>query len=345
MQRNKIKIYLVFVLVLFVAVLFFSLKDNFKEIIYNLTNVNAIWLIIGIIFVYLSKYFIGLTTYELAIKENKNISLLKMIKIALIYPFYAGITPSSIGGEGFEIFYLRKCNITYGGATNIQVQKFILYNISLIAINIIAVFINFFTGIVVDSSLVGSAVTISFIVNFILLGGSYLITYNKWFKTFVVEKFIIFLNKIRIIQDIDKSKEKIDDFMKNFDDGAKSLRNDKKTFWKLVIYNIVSLVFLLSATWPIARAMHITNISCVNLFILGTYARMMCLLVVTPGTSGAAEYCFIYLFNGLVSNDGIIAYMLIWRVVTYYIPLLTGGLLALMWERSKKNEKTISIKS
>ena len=345
MQKSKIKIYLGFVLVLFVCVLFFSLKDNFKDIIYNLCHVNILWLILGIGFVFLSKYFIGLTTYELGVKENNKISLSRMLWVSFIYPFFAGITPSSIGGEGFEIFYLKQCGISYGGGTNIQMQKFILYEISLISINTLVVILNFFTGIVVDSSFVGSAVTLNFIVNLVLLGGSFLITYNKWVKNFILHSGVNILSKVKIIKDPDKSRERIDDFLVNFDEGAKTLRQDKKLFWKLVIYNVLSIFFLILAAWPVARAIHIKEIGIGNLFILAAYAKMMCLLVVTPGNSGAAEYCFIYLFTGLISEDGIMAYMLIWRLVTYYIPLVTGGIMAMLWERKKAYEKVISTES
>lgn len=339
MQKSKIRIYLGFVIILFVVILFFTVKDNCVDILYSLSEVNLWWLILGILLVFLSKYFIGITTYELGIRENKNISLSKMIQIAFIYPFYAGITPSSIGGEGFEIFYLKQCDISYGGATNIQMQKFILYVISLISMNALAVIFNLFTGVVVDSSLVGSAVTINFIVNLALLGGCYLITYNKWVKNFILNSGVKLLTKIRVIKNAEESRDKIDSFLVNFDEGAKALNSNKKLFWKLIIYNFLSIVLLMIASWPIARAMHITNISIINLFILSTYIRMMCLLVVTPGTSGAAEYCFIYLFSSLASSNDIIAYMLIWRLVTYYIPLIAGGMLALLWERRKRNEK------
>ena len=345
MQKSKIKMYLGFVVILFVCVLFFSLKDNFGDIIYNLCHVNILWLILGVGFVFLSKYFIGLTTYELGIKENSKISLSKMLWISFIYPFFAGITPSSIGGEGFEILYLKQCGVSYGGGTNIQMQKFILYEISLISINIFVVILNFFTGIVVDSSFVGSAVTLNFIVNLILLGGSFLITYNKWVKNFILHSGVNILSKVKIIKDPNKSREKIDEFLINFDEGAKNLHQDRRLFCKLIIYNILAIFFLILAAWPVARAMHIIEIGIGNLFILAAYAKMMCLLVVTPGNSGAAEYCFIYLFSGLIPEDGIMAYMLIWRLVTYYIPLVTGGIMAMLWERRKAREKVISTKS
>lgn len=345
MQKSKIKVYLIFVLILFVGVLFFTLKDDFDEIIRNLLKVNVLWLVVGIAFAFLSKYFIGITTYALGIKENNKLSKNKMIEIALIYPFFAGITPSSVGGEAFEVFYLKQSGLSYGGSSCIQMQKFILYLSSLLMVNFTAVILNFFTGIVVDSTFVGSAVTLNFIVNFVLLGGCFLITYNRKVKDFILHKGVDILGKVKILKDPDKSREKIDEFLEKFDDGATKLRQDKKLFWKLIVYNILSLFFLIIAAWPIARAMHIKNISIINLFILATYAKMMCLLVVTPGNSGAAEYCFIYLFTNLINENDIMAYMLIWRFVTYYVPLVVGGFIALHWGRRRAYEKINSTES
>lgn len=327
-------------MVLFIFVLYFTLKDNFLDILNTLKTVNIIWLIIGVVFVFLSKYFIGLTTYYLAKKDKKDVSFGKMQQIALIYPFFAGITPSSVGGEAFEVFYLKQCGISYGKASNISMQKFILYQISLIIVNLLAVILNMFTNIVADTSLVGSTVTLNFIVNIAILGGCFLVTYNKTVKNFILHNSINFLSKIKVIKNSEESRKKVDTYLENFDEGAKALHKDRKLFWQLVAVNVISLIFLITAAWPVARALHINHINILNLFILATYAKMMCLLVVTPGNSGAAEYCFIYLFTGLIHEDGIMAYMLIWRFVTYYIPLITGGIIAMSWGRRKHEEIT-----
>ena len=315
------------------------------DIINTLCNVNIIWLIIGIIFVFLSKYFIGLITYYLAKKEKDDISLWQMVKIALIYPFFAGITPSAVGGESFEIFYLKDSGISYGKASNISIQKFILYQISLVIIDSVVVILNMFTNIVPDTSLVGSSVTLNFIVNIAILIFCYLVTYNKKFNHFIVNKGVVFLHKIKIIKDLDKTKNKVDNYLDNFNEGAEEFKKDKKFFTNQVILSIISYVFLMIAAWPIARALGIYEINVLNLFILATYAKMMCLLIVTPGNSGAAEYCFIYLFTGLIVEDSIMTYMLIWRFVTYYIPLILGGILAIVWGKGNKSEEDCCSKS
>ena len=339
MQKKKIKKYLLFVFVLFLFVLYFSLKNNYMAIINTLAKVKIFYLLLGILFVFLSKYLIGLILYYLAKKEKKNTSLNKMVQIALIYPFFAGITPGSLGGESFEIFYLKQTGIPYGKSSNITIQKYILYEISLILVNFIVVILNIFTDIVPDTGLVKSAVSLNFIANIVLLGFLFLLAYNKKFNHFIMNHGLSFLYKIRIIKDLEKTQKSLDNYMDNFDEGVDKLRSDKKLFIRLLGISILSLVLLILAACPIARSLNINSISVLNLFILAAYVKMISLLIVTPGNSGASEYCFIYLFTGLLGEEDIMAYMLIWRFVTYYIPLTIGGVLAITWGKEKNDEK------
>lgn len=336
MEKKKIKWYLLLAIGLFLFVLYFSLKDNYIEIINTLAKVNVLYLIIGIILVFLSKYFVGLILYHLSLKEKKNVNFIKMMQISVIYSFFAGITPGAVGGESFELFYLKDSGMSYGKASNVMMQKFILYEISLVLVNLLAVILNLFTDIVPKSSLVNTAITINFAVNVSFLVFLFFVTYNKKFNHFIMNHGLSFLNKIRIVKDLDKTKKSLDEYLDNFDDGVDKLRKDKKLLVKLTIYSIISFVLFLLAACPVAWALDIKSISIINLFILITYARMMCLLIVTPGNSGGAEYSFIYMFTGLLGEEDIMAYMLIWRFVTYYIPLIAGGVFAIMWGKEKR---------
>ena len=110
-QKNKIKTYLLFVFVLFIFVLYFTLKDNYKAILEALSGVKIIYLFFGILFVFMSRILVGVILYSLTKKEKKDIKIGKLLRISLIYPFFAGITPGSLGGESFEIFYLKQTGI------------------------------------------------------------------------------------------------------------------------------------------------------------------------------------------------------------------------------------------
>ena len=154
MKDKKVSVYLVIVIIIFVLILYFTLKDDYYDIIKILSSIDVFYLMGGILFVFFSKYLIAETTYLLAKKEKDSVSKKKMLEICLIYPFFAGITPSSVGGESFEIFYLKRAGLPYGKASNIVIQKFILYQMSLIIVNILAVILNIFTNIVPNNSFV-----------------------------------------------------------------------------------------------------------------------------------------------------------------------------------------------
>lgn len=337
MKKNKLAIYLTSVIVLFVIVLYVSLKDDYKDILNALNDVNILFLLIGVFFMFLSKYFLGETLYFLAKKEKSDIKIKDMVLIELIYPFFAGITPSSLGGETFEIMYMKDCGVPIGKGSNIAIQKFITYQISLLLINTIAVILNLFIKVVPLNSFVFTFVIINFIVNGFLLGFFFLVAYNQRFNHFIMEKGMLIGHKLHFIKDIDKTKKKLDSYLKNFDDGVDKLRNDKKLFIKVIGIQMLSFLFYMLAAYPVAVSLGITNISAIKMFILATYVKMLSLVFITPGNSGAAEYNFVYLFTGLITDSGIMAFMLIWRFVTYYIPLVLGGIIAILWKKVKHN--------
>lgn len=337
MKKNKITMYLAFVIILFAFVLYFSLKDDYKDILNTLDDVNMLFLLIGVFFMFLSKYFLGETLYFLAKKEKPNIKIKDMVLIELIYPFFAGITPSSLGGESFEILYMRDCGIPVGKGSNIAIQKFITYQISLLLINIVAVILNLFIRVAPLNSFIFSFVVLNFLINGFLLGFFFLVAYNKKFNHFIMKKGLQICHKLHIIRNVDKIRDRLDNYLKNFDEGVEKLRHDKKLFFKVIGIQMLSFLFYMLAAYPVAVSMGITSISAVKMFILATYVKMLSLIFITPGNSGAAEYNFVYLFTGLISESGIMAFMLIWRFVTYYIPLITGGILAITWKKVKHN--------
>ena len=220
MKKNKITMYLAFVIILFAFVLYFSLKDDYKDILNTLDDVNMLFLLIGVFFMFLSKYFLGETLYFLAKKEKPNIKIKDMVLIELIYPFFAGITPSSLGGESFEILYMRDCGIPVGKGSNIAIQKFITYQISLLLINIVAVILNLFIRVAPLNSFIFSFVVLNFLINGFLLGFFFLVAYNKKFNHFIMKKGLQICHKLHIIRNVDKIRDRLDNYLKNFDEGV-----------------------------------------------------------------------------------------------------------------------------
>ena len=58
MKKNKLTIYLTVVIILFVCVLYVSLKDDYKDILNALNDVNILFLLIGVFFMFYLNIFL-----------------------------------------------------------------------------------------------------------------------------------------------------------------------------------------------------------------------------------------------------------------------------------------------
>ena len=103
--KNKLNIILLILVT--VIVLYISLKDNFFEVIEGLTKLNIFWIIIALIFVMGYYYFRTLSLHTF-VNKFKEISFNKIFKIVFITQFFDGITPSSSGGQPYQIYAFKK---------------------------------------------------------------------------------------------------------------------------------------------------------------------------------------------------------------------------------------------
>ena len=53
---------------------------------------------------------------------------------------------------------------------------------------------------------------------------------------------------------------------------------------------------------------------------------LVSLLPVTPGSAGIMEVLMIATFSAFFPNGGIVAFVLIWRFITFYLNLIIGSL-------------------
>ena len=107
-MKKKFIINFFIILVVLILVLYFSLKDNYREIINYISNINLFWLFVSITILLLYRVIVGLCSYKVVLINNANVNFGKMVQINFIIPFFHGITPFSGGGQPMEIYYLQK---------------------------------------------------------------------------------------------------------------------------------------------------------------------------------------------------------------------------------------------
>ena len=325
-DKRKIILNIFIIFVVLMLVLYFSLKDNYKEIISYILKMDIKWFLLGVLGIVLYRSFVGLASYNVVIANDKKISLLRMIQINFIILFFHGVTPFAGGGQPMEVYYLHKEKISIPNATNIVLQNFILYQVALVIMEIVAIIYNLYFELFPRDSVIRRLVIIGFLINFLVLLVSCVLSFGKKLNKFVLSKGLNFLGKIRIIKDVQKTREKLEEYINNFYNNATMLKNNKRVVFKVVLINILAIACLYSIPYSVSHGLGYTNLKLIEAIVTTAYVMIIGSFVPIPGGTGGLEYSFMCFFGYLIKGSVLTAIMLLWRFISYYLGIILGAI-------------------
>lgn len=337
MKNKKIKYIFNFLLIAIVLaiVLYFSLKDNYQEIISTILKMNYLWIFVAILALIIYRLCASLGHYYIIKANNGKVSYLKCFQINLMILFFHGITPFAGGGQPMEIYFLHKEGISVTKATNITLQNFIVYQIALIITGLIALIYNHIFNVFPNDSLIKYLVVLGFTINTLVLVVTFILSFGKKTNKFIIEKGIHFLSKIKIIKEEKKTQEKCQKYLQSFHDNAIELKKNKKIVAFMVLINIIGLMTMYSMPYPILRGMGI-NINIFKVITAIAYVMIIGSFVPIPGGTGGIEYSFIFFFQYLISGSILHAAMLVWRLISYYLGMIFGAIALSLYRKKEK---------
>jgi hypothetical protein len=251
--------------------------------------------------------------------------------------FFHGITPFASGGQPMEVYYLHREKISIEKATNVVLQNFIMYQTALILVGLLTISCNHFMHLFPFNSLMRRLVVLGFLINFAVWLITFLLAFGKKSSTRVIELLIKFLNKIKIIKNIDKYLRKLEDFSNKFYDSAITLRKNKKLLFKVILVNVLSLLASYSIPYILAVGLGVDNITIWESIVATSYVMTIGSFVPIPGGTGGIEYGFMYFFKYLLKGNKLSALMLIWRFITYYIGIIIGAIVLIFYRKKSNN--------
>ena len=335
-MKNKILNYLLLLLVT-VLVLFFSLKDNYKETLSILGTLNKWWLIVGFLLLFGYWFFKAIALHKIVGKFKNDFSFKTSFRFILEINFFNAITPFASGGQPFEIYSLRKEKIKMADCTTIVIQQFVVYQIALVLLGIIAIISNHMFHIFPNNGVLKNLVTIGFILNALVTLVLFLLAFTKKTNKFIVNKVINLLHKLRIVKNKEKQTEKFNKYINELYDGTKLLLKDKASFVGMIFINFIGLIC--SYLVPLAILYgtgDYTSFNGLQSIVASAYVMLMGSFVPIPGGTGGLEYGFIKFYGNFIKGSVLTAIMITWRVITYYIPMIIGAIAFSMKKKEKK---------
>ncbi|WP_170128436.1 lysylphosphatidylglycerol synthase transmembrane domain-containing protein [Thermosipho africanus] len=244
--------------------------------------------------------------YNLPFKETfKNIFFGKFISY---------ITPMSIGGQPYQIYHLSKIGVKTEDATNIVISRtlemsFVVLIIDILSIRpILSAYPKSF-----GLSLILTGFIVSFSISLLILIGFI----NKKF----LEKILSFFGKFSREK---LEREKIIEWIDSLHESIKILWI--KNPWVLILDIILYFVTILLYTYIFY--IFVDKFSGIEyLYLLGIISLLnsVAYYIPTPGSSGGIEGTYQIVFSQILGPDVSIRIITVYRVVTFYIPLLLGS--------------------
>ena len=227
MKNKKNFIILVIALIL---VFYFTTKDDFVGIINLLSNINIKIFLIAIIVFLISLFFKSISLYVYLWEYKEDYPLKKAYCLTLIGQFLNGITPFQSGGQPFQIYLLKKEGMRITDSTNAMIKDFLSFQIALVAMGVIALVLNRNMDVLNGAFFLKSFVLMGFLINFVVLLFLITILCSKKSLIKLINKFINFVFKFKIISKCGLNKENITERIKNFYKSGNELKKPKLNY-------------------------------------------------------------------------------------------------------------------
>ncbi len=310
-----------------IVILFFILKDNFSSTIKIMGSINLFYFILAIL-MYAGVFTVEAYIMFLLIKEyKKNYNFKDSFKLSLMTKFFNGITPFSSGGRPLQVFELKKTGVRMVDGTNVIVQDFVIFQISLIIYSIFAFIINAIFKIFPTDGFLFSMTVLGFIINTVILIVALIFSISKSLNKRIIDFFINSLYKIKLIKDKENAHEKCSKLCDEYYNAFKDFKHKKDLILKCIIMELIAITLFYLVIVVVFLALNVKTTHILSLVIASNFIYLTGCYVPIPGGSGGIEYAFIHYLETFVTTSGVLSSaLIIWRFATYYLPTLVGGI-------------------
>lgn len=341
-MKNKSKSYaLNFLLIIgfTVAVLWFSLKDDYENIMALIGNVAWYWFIIILCWGLMYNCIIGWIYKTFGKKYKKNYSNLEAVENAFIGTFFSGITPSATGGQFGQIYIMKKQGIKMSDGASLLWADFIIYQTTMMVYVTVLFFCVFAS--VYEPNPFFFLVLCGYVVNACVICALW--TMALFPKVFVKlsRLGVVLLHKIHIVKNKDRTLDAWTIQLESFTAEIKRLKHDKRLIMKTVLINVLRLTMLYSLPFVVCFAMGypLPWNQLITVIAMSSFVTMANTFIPIPGASGGTEVAFVSIFSTIIDPALAKSVMIFWRFSTYHFVMIVGGLIFVLAKRKYDKRK------
>lgn len=311
---------------IFVAMtVYIFMVDGFENIVYVLKTVNIKWASIGLLLIIAYWLLESFNLFIIEKKVYKKQSFFDSVKVSMIGQLFNSITPFSSGGQPMQAVAMKCEGKSVSKSASILLVKFIVYQATLVifTLGVIIFEYSYFKNMVsgfVRLALIGFLVNLAVIIVLILIGAKKQIVIN--FLSLIYK----ILSKFKMLKNTEEKIEKLKGSVDSFHKEFKMIKTEKIMVLKLIMLTFIQLVIFFSITYAVYKMFGQSGVSIIKIISAQAFLSLVMAFVPVPGAGIAAEGGFYLLFNTFFSKENINMAILFWRLYTFYLPIIVGGI-------------------
>lgn len=327
-------------LILAVMLLLLFRAHGIEELRGLLMRMNAAWLIGALGCALLSYFAEMMSYYVIAKKVEGKTSLRTAFRVTMAGQYFNSITPFAAGGQPFQVYYLMQDGIPMGRCANIIMVKSVLFELCVFAISVISFIfsagkLNRIIGEFNMFFAIGVTINLAVIVFF----GLFLL--NKKAARKVVDFGFNLLSRLKIVKNPEKYRKRKEDELEGFCDGSELILSDRKVITKASFYQVLNLLLQYAIPWFMLVSMEGTREFFFEIITSQAVLREITAYVPSPGAAGGAEGIGYFFFRNFFMASPIVSVILVWRIFTYYLNLVFGGISLVCIKSSEKRHNRL----
>lgn len=307
-----------------VMLVYLFVFDKPEKVLEALQSLNPLFFALCVLFMF-GYWFCEAATVHTVLKSLYPAARLRdTFTNTIIGQYFNCITPSASGGQPMQAYYFVKMGVPLGTGLTALLSRFIVYQFVLTLYSVFTLIIGFGQfGEDLSNKGLMPFVFIGFGVNTIVIVFLLGIAIWKNATVKVLNAIITLLAKIKIIKRPMKLRVYLTREINKLHDNFIFLKKNVPIIIKSVIFTFLQLTLYLSISYVLYMGFGLQGASLLQVISYQAFVLMISSFVPLPGAMGAAELGYSGFFKDMF-GDYIGVSTLLWRVLTFYLPIIVG---------------------
>jgi len=338
MKKNKKTILRILNIIFFITILYLTLYIIFKKnsislIIKNISKVNPLFIILGIIFMLLHIACEGINIRRVLKTLNNKITLINSFKYAAVGFFFSAITPSATGGDPAQLYFMKKDGLPFSHSALSLLVELCSFQLISCILAVIGFIYNY--DLIIKIGHIKYLTYIGLMINILCIIFLLIMIFSKKVALKLLDIVCKILN-IFSYKKQEKFKERSLKQIEEYHSCSIYICENKLLLLKTILTTLIQMLFYHSVPYLIALSFGLKDINIIKIISISAVLYTTVAFIPSPGSMGVSEGSFVIMYKLIFPIKFLGTAMIISRAISYYLFVLTCGVLILIFIINKK---------